>query len=202
MAKPDNDLISQRVELPKGELRLLQPEDGAEIPDDHEVEWAPLAPYWSILWRSGVALARELETVPLEGRRVVELGCGLGVPSLAAARAGASVLATDTEPDAIGLLERNAAENGVRLETARVDWALPEGLAEMGPFDLVVGSDILYERPNVARLLKLLPRLAGEAWIAQPGRSVADAFLEQAEKRWQVETTVHGVVRIHRLRFG
>lgn len=188
--------------MPNGELRLLQPEDGAEIPDDHEVEWAPLAPYWSILWRSGVALARELETVPLDGRRVVELGCGLGVPSLAAARAGASVLATDTEPDAIELIERNAAANELRIETARVDWAVPASLLERGPFDLVVASDVLYERPSVARLLNLLPQLAEEAWIAEPGRPVADAFLEQAQKRWQVETTVRGVVRIHRLRLG
>jgi predicted nicotinamide N-methyase len=180
---------------------LLQPEEGAEIPDDHQVEWAPLAPYWTILWRSGVALARELEGTPLQGSRVVELGCGLGVPSLAAARAGAEVLATDTEPQALELLERNAAANGVRIETARVEWAEPEGLIERAPFDLVVGADVLYERPNVARLLKLMPQLAGEAWIAEPGRPAAGPFLEQAERRWRVETSTRGVVRIHRLRF-
>jgi predicted nicotinamide N-methyase len=181
---------------------VLQPEEGAEIPDDHQVEWAPLAPYWSILWRSGVALARELEGAPLEGRRVVELGCGLGVPSLAAARAGAEVLATDTEPQALELLVRNAAASGVRIETARVEWGKPEELIERAPFDLVVGADVLYERPSVAQLLKLLPRLAPEAWIAEPGRPAAEPFLEQAGRRWSVETSVRGVVRIHRVRFS
>ncbi len=133
---------------------------------------------------------------------MVELGCGLGVPSLAAARAGAEVLATDTEPQALELIERNAAEIGVRIETARVEWAEPDELIERGPFDLVLGSDVLYERPNVALLLKLLPQLGPEAWFAEPGRPAAEAFLEQAERRWSLETTARGVVRIHRVRFG
>jgi predicted nicotinamide N-methyase len=149
-----------------------------------------------------VALARSLEHAPLQGKRVVELGCGLGIPSLAAALGGAEVLATDTEAEALELLERNAAVNGVRIETAQVDWAAPEELIERAPFDLVLGADVLYERPNVARLLELVPRLAPEAWLAEPGRSAADAFLEQAEKRWQLETTKRGVVRIHKIRFS
>src|SRR5262249_53711883 len=85
--------VEQTIELPSGELRLLQPADAAEIPDDHEVQWAPLAPFWSVLWRSGVALARELDGEQLGGLRVLELGCGLGAPSLAAARGGAEALA-------------------------------------------------------------------------------------------------------------
>src|SRR5215204_4422839 len=110
--------MSQSVELPSGELRLLQPAEAAELPDDGAVEWAPIAPYWAVLWRSGVALARELDGEPLRGLRVVELGCGLGVPSIAAARAGATVLATDACDEAIGLLGRNAALNRVHIETA------------------------------------------------------------------------------------
>jgi predicted nicotinamide N-methyase len=165
------------------------------------VEWAPLAPYWSILWRSGVALARELADVPLRGLRVVELGCGLAVPSLAAARAGATVLATDSDPDALELAERNARTNGVRIETARAEWDSPEALLELAPFDLALAADVLYERPGVATLLALLPRLAPSAWIADPGRPAGEVFLERASKRWGVETRTRGVVEIHRLEF-
>jgi predicted nicotinamide N-methyase len=193
------EFVTQRVELPSGELRLLQPADAAEIPDDHQVEWAPLAPYWSVLWRSGMALARELDGQDLEGKRVVELGCGLAAPSIAAARRGAKVLATDGDIDALSLVARNARENGVELETAMVDWGDPDGLVDRGPFDLVLGCDILYERPSVAMLLDLLPRLAPLAWIAEPGRSPADAFLEQAQRRWRMETHTQGVVNLHRL---
>jgi predicted nicotinamide N-methyase len=193
------ELVSQTIDLPSGGLRLLQPQESSELPDAGAVEWAPIAPYWSVLWRSGVALARELDGVALRGLRVVELGCGLAVPSIAAARAGAAVLATDACSEALTLVTRNAKANGVRLETATVDWAEADELVRRGPFDLVLTADVLYERASVAPLLSLLPRLAPEAWLADPGRPAADAFLEQAGRRWSLETRVRDVVRVHRL---
>jgi predicted nicotinamide N-methyase len=131
---------------------------------------------------------------------VVELGCGLAVPSIAAARTGASVLATDSCPDALELVARNAAENDLGVETATVDWARPQQLLRRAPFDLVLAADVLYERASVAPLLSLLPRLAPEVWLADPGRPAADAFLERAGERWSIETRAHDVVRIYRLR--
>jgi predicted nicotinamide N-methyase len=192
-------VVTQSIELPGGALCVLQPEESADLPDAGAVEWAPLAPYWSVLWRSGVALARELGGVRLRGKRVVELGCGLALPSLAAARAGAHVLATDECPDALALVGLNAAANDVRVETATVDWAQPDELVTRAPFDLVLAADVLYERSSVGLLLELLPRLAPEAWLADPGRPAAGAFLEEARRRWTVETRVRDVVRIHRL---
>jgi predicted nicotinamide N-methyase len=199
---PD-EIVSQAVELRSGELRVLQPAEAAELPDDGAVEWAPVAPYWAVLWRSGVALARELDGELLQGLRVVELGCGLGVPSIAAARAGASVLATDESPEALELVAQSARSNGVRVETAVTDWAnaSPVELLERAPFDLVLAADVLYERSAVAQLLSLLPRLAPVAWLADPGRPAAEAFVEQARRRWRFETRSRGVVRLHRLRF-
>lgn len=196
------EFVVQTIDLPSGELRLLQPAESAKIPDDHQVEWAPIAPYWSVLWRSGVALAGELDGEALAGRRVVELGCGLGAPSLAAAKAGADVIATDRDPEALALVARNAEANGVEIETAVVGWADPDELVRRAPFDLVVAADVLYERPSVALLLSLLPRLAPAAWVADPGRPAADAFLEQAERRWRIETRRRGVVRLHRIELG
>jgi predicted nicotinamide N-methyase len=192
-------LVTQSVELPSGELRLLQPEESAELPDDGAVEWAPLAPYWSVLWRSGVELARELYGEELSGLRVVELGCGLAVPGIAAARAGADVLATDSDAEALELVAQNARANGVSVETAAIDWAEPDDLINRAPFDLVLAADVLYERASVALLLSLLPQLGPEVWLADPGRPAADAFLEEARRRWRVETVVRDVVQIHRL---
>lgn len=177
----------------------MQPQESAELPDAGAVEWAPIAPYWSVLWRSGVALACELEARALRGLRVVELGCGLGVPSIAAARGGASVLATDSSAEALALLARNAHASGVVVETATVDWAQPEELVRRAPFDLVLAADVLYERASVPLLLSLLPRLAAEAWLADPGRPAGDEFVEQARQRWRVHTQLRDIVRVHRL---
>jgi predicted nicotinamide N-methyase len=202
MAHVPEELVSRSIELPSGDLHVLQPQEAAALPDDGAIEWAPTTPYWSVLWRSGVALARELDGVALRGLRVVELGCGLAIPSIAAARAGAAVLATDAFPDALALVAHNARANDVRIETATVDWAEPEKLVRRAPFDLVLAADVLYERTSVGVLLSLLPRLAPEAWLADPGRPAADAFIEQAGSRWRVETRVRDVVRVHRLQLG
>jgi predicted nicotinamide N-methyase len=196
------ELVSQSIELPSGELRLLQRQEAAALPDEGPVEWAPVAPYWSVLWRSGVALACELDGMALGGLRVVELGCGLAVPSIVAARAGAAVLATDVCAEALTLVARNANVNDVRIETATVDWAEPDELVGRAPFDLVLAADVLYERASVPLLLSLLPRLAPEAWLADPGRPAAGAFVEQAGRRWPVDTRVRDVVRIYRLQLG
>ena len=194
-------LVPRRIELPGTELRLLQPIEAAKLPDDGPTKWAPVVPYWSVLWRSGVALGRELAGEPLAGRRVVELGCGLGVPSLVAARAGAEVLATDESAEALELLERNARENAIELGTARVDWDHAGELVAAGPFDLVLAADVLYQLPKVYEMLELLPRLGPEVWIANPGRSMAQAVLDRAPRPWSVKTSGEGeVVQIYRLR--
>lgn len=191
-----DELVTQRVELPSGELRLLQPAEAAELPDDGAVEWAPLAPYWAVLWRSGVALARELDGADLRGLRVVELGCGLAVPSVAAALAGAEALATDWSEDALAFAARNASLNGAAVETLLCSWAAPQPLLERGPFDLGLASDVLYERRNVEPLLELLPLLAREVLLADPGRPALPEFLERAAGRWQLEASgsVHRLV--------
>ncbi len=192
--------MCRSIELERGELRLLQPRESAELPDAGAVEWAPVAPYWEVLWRSGVALAQEVGSASIEGRRVVELGCGLGVPSLAAAGAGAAVLATDVAPEALELARRNAALNGVELDTATADWTAPAGLVARAPFDLALAADLLYEPAAIEPLLDLVERLAAEVWLADPGRGPAVEFIERAGSRWEIETVRRGVVRIHRMR--
>ena len=194
-----SDLISETLPLVPGELRLLRHREGAELPDDGEVEWAPLVPYWSVLWRSGLALGHEVSRRRLGALRVVELGCGLGVPSLVASRSGAAVLATDGSAEALELLARNASRNGLALDTARVDWGSPARLLAHAPFDLVLAADVLYERDGVAELLALLPRLAPRVLLADPGRPPADAFLAEARRRWRVTTRRRGVVKVHTL---
>jgi predicted nicotinamide N-methyase len=117
------------------------------------------------------------------GLRVVEVGCGLAVPSIVAALGGARVLATDWSPEALVFAARNAELNGVVLDTARLAWGDPE---LPGRFDLVLAADVLYERRNVAQLLDLLPRLGDDVVLADPGRPALPAFLEGAAATWEI----------------
>jgi predicted nicotinamide N-methyase len=127
----------------------------------------------------------------LAGRRVLELGCGLGLPAIAAAHAGAVVLATDWAEDALAFAARNAARNGVRVQTALLAWDRPETLASR-QFDIVLGADLLYEQRNAAPLLTLLDRALapeGFALVADPGRRHAHVFLEAARRAgWVVDS--------------
>ncbi|HEY3577203.1 MAG TPA: methyltransferase domain-containing protein [Gaiellaceae bacterium] len=135
-------------------------------------------PYWAELWPSGLALARHVAGRELRGLRVLELGCGLGLPALTAALRGADVLATDWADEAIELLRRNAELNGVFLRVARVRWSEPEPLLRAAPWDLVLGADLLYEARNAEQLAELLPLLGGEMLLAEPGRPYSKEFLE------------------------
>jgi len=157
-------------------------------------------PYWAELWPSAVALARMVARRSLDGRRVLELGCGLGLPGLAAAAGGARATLTDWAPEAVVAARDNAARNAVDVEAFVCDWRSPDALVARGPWDLVLLADVLYEERNVEPLLDLLPRLAAEVLLADPGRATAAPFLAAAERRWQVTTTRDDRVLLHRLR--
>ncbi len=181
-------MIEEVIPLGDGrELTVLRPEDPEALLDEWQFEAGDeYLPYWAELWPSGVALAREVAARALKGARVVELGCGLGLPSIAAAMAGGRVLATDWSQDSIAAAAANAERNDVAVETLKVDWREPGALLERGPFDLALAADVLYERRNLEPLLALLPRLAPEAWVADPGRATAAAFWEAAEREFVV----------------
>ena len=118
-------------------------------------------PYWARPWPSGVGLAGALDDdPPAPGTRVLELGCGLALPSVVAARAGAHVLATDGATDAVAFAAHVLALNEVEGEVAHVDWSTHgDALVERGPFDLVLAADVLYTKANVDAALRLFPRL-------------------------------------------
>jgi predicted nicotinamide N-methyase len=202
---PRSDVVAGRIVVRGGEIAFSHPRAGVdllyeEVPEEEQ----SFPPYWAEPWSSGIELAYRVSTHALEGFRVLELGCGLGLPSVAAARAGARVLATDRSPDALGFTTTNACRNGVTVETAVCPWDEP-GVALAGaPWRLVLASDVLYEQRNVGWLLALLPRLvdeSGEVWIADPNRKRADEFLAETAVGWWTSTSATRIpeVSIHRL---
>ena len=187
-------------------ITLVRPRSADDLLDEHAFEHEEFLPYWAEMWPSGVALARSVATRSLRGARTLELGCGLGLASIAAARAGGRVLATDWSPGAIEFTRVNAAANGVVLETLVCSWAEPEALIARGPWDLVLAADVLYERRNVETMLGLLPQLVdarGEVVLADPGRPLTESFLAELDQSWSRLTAPdrdRPSVAVHRLR--
>jgi predicted nicotinamide N-methyase len=200
-------LIAERIALPGAEVELMRPPDAEALISEESFEHEEFLPYWAELWASAVALAHDVSLRSLRGKPTLELGCGLGLPSIAAALAGGRVLATDWSPDAVRATAANAERNDVDLETLQCAWDEADPLVERGPWPLVLASDVLYERRNVEQLLDLLPRLVddtGLVLLADPGRVPAERFLAAAPERgWTVRSVASPRARsvlIHRLR--
>jgi predicted nicotinamide N-methyase len=203
-AFPDPLLDIEREDIDAGgeTVTIIRPSDWAELRHQEGAEGRS-APYWAIPWPSGVKLAAALAERDLAGLRVLELGCGLAIPSIVAARRGARVTATDGSPDAVAFAAHNLALNDAEGEVALSDWREAEELVDGAPWDLVVAADVLYLRQNVDALLRLLPRLigsGGEAIVADPNRSGGRDFAAVARRIFTLETTPGEKVSLHRMR--
>jgi predicted nicotinamide N-methyase len=195
-------LVDMRVQR-LGGLLVARPSDWEQLRHEEGGAGRPV-PYWAMPWPSGRVLAEQVAaTPPAAGTRVLELGCGLALPSIAAARAGATVLATDGAPEAVAFAAHSFALNGVEGEVALVDWAEQgEELAERGPWDLVLAADVFYLQENVRLALRLLPWLlapGAEIWLADPRRAGTRDFLASARATFNVATETHDKVAVHRL---
>lgn len=196
------DTVEELVAIRGSEIVLVRPREWESLLTDEAFEREELLPYWAHLWAGSVALAEVVAGEPMAGRRVLELGCGLGLPSIVAARAGATVTATDWSAHAVSATAANATRNGVVVRTAVADWRRAADLVAAGPWDLVVAADVLYERLKSRQLLELLPRLADAVLLAEPGRAPAQAFFDGAVRDWDVaEVSVRQgpKVTVHRL---
>jgi predicted nicotinamide N-methyase len=179
----------ERIDIAGRELLIARPENPESLIDEERFEEDEFLPYWAELWPSGVALARHVAAADLAGIRVLEVGCGLALPSFAAALAGADVLATDWAPEALDLVAINAEANRITLKTALLDWSVEP--SNLPPCVLVLAADVLYEERNSGPLLRLLETTVGEdgyALVADPGRRHAAAFFAAATAAgWSVE---------------
>jgi len=128
LPQPLLDVRAETVEAAGEALTIVRPRDWDELRHQEGAE-GRTAPYWAIAWPSGLVLADALDGRDLADARVLELGCGLAIPSLVAARRGARVVATDGSPDAVVFAAHNFvfaahnfALNDLEGEAAEVDW--------------------------------------------------------------------------------
>lgn len=138
-----------------------------------------LCPYFGILWEAAEGLAEYIAENPklFRNKTVLELGCGLGLPSLVAAHLGADVLATDFHPDVEEYFKRNCRHSSVECNYQRLNWR-EENVQKK--YDVVIGSDVLYESKHpkeVALGLLRFVKEGGTVILSDPGRSYLQQFL-------------------------
>ncbi|HEV2017767.1 MAG TPA: methyltransferase domain-containing protein [Gemmatimonadaceae bacterium] len=159
---------------------ILRPANSDDLIREEDFVKDERLPYWADVWPSSLILAGKLLGLKGRGKTALELGCGVGLSTLAATTAGYDVLATDYYEDALDVTRANVFRNlGKLARTRLVDWRhLPD---DLGRFDLVFASDVLYEKEYAELLPLILDRVlvpSGIALIADPGRVAAPVFVE------------------------
>jgi predicted nicotinamide N-methyase len=154
-------------------------------------------PYGFLLWESAVGLASLLAEQPqlVSGKRVLELGAGMGLPGLVACSVGATVWQTDHEARALALAQTNAAQNGVTgLQHFVADWRT---WMHNTQYDVILGADILYERamhPHLVPIFRQNLAPGGCLLLADPSRPQALDFVAALETQgWQFAITMQTV---------
>jgi 2-polyprenyl-3-methyl-5-hydroxy-6-metoxy-1,4-benzoquinol methylase len=177
--------VERVIALPGGPLHIWHPPDIDALIDVAAFEADERIPYWATIWESALVLAEDLAGTAGDGLSLIELGCGLGLLSLVAARQGYAVTATDYEEPALEGVRFNADVNGLagRLATRILDWRSPQWGRR---FDRVVAADVLYEQHHAAALAAVIDILLAErgvALVADPGRRKAMTFPPECDRR-------------------
>ena len=153
---------------------------------------AAMWPIFGLIWPAGLFLAETMTTFPLEGRRILEIGCGIGLASLVLQRRCADITSTDLHPLAETFLKHNLALNQMAaLPFFHCSWT--HALPLLGKFDLIIGSDLLYEPEHPQLLAGFIDRHANEkveVIIIDPGRGHHGKFNQAMVKLGYRQETV------------
>lgn len=175
-------------------LRVLSDTQQFTDPDGHSARIGISSAQWSLfgqIWPAGRLLAQAMERFDIAGKRILELGCGIGLASLVLQRRGADIVASDAHPLAEVFLAYNAALNGLpALHYRQLRWATP--LPALGRFDAIVASDVLYECDLAELIDAVIERHAlpdAEVLVTDPGRGNSARFTRLLARRgFEVET--------------
>ncbi len=170
-------LSYQTVEFGKTDIHLCTLRDTQEFSDPTGIaeKLGISSANWSlfgVIWPSSLVLAHYICDYKIGAKRVLEIGCGMGLSSLLLNKGSADITATDYHPETEKFLRRNALLNDdKRINFEQVNWS--DENDKLGLFDLIIGSDLLYEDQHIKLLASFINRHAKpkcEAVIVDPGR--------------------------------
>lgn len=192
LSTTQGDLALETYHLRLGERawRILHTGAILSIEDEQRLLGSELArfPYGIVLWPASIALAHEVASRTLAGKRVLELGAGTGLPGIIAASLGARVVQTERQEVALHVCRRNAQENGLTsIEHRAADWT---AWADETLYDSILASDVLYAASMHAHLRRIFEEnLApgGTILLSDPFRKESLALLEAMQADgWRV----------------
>jgi predicted nicotinamide N-methyase len=156
------EVIHEQVFVEGRTFRIARPAESDKLLDDPAVRASfavdEYMPYWTDLWPAARMLAKAILREPWDdGLHALEIGCGLGLPGVAALARGLAVTFTDYDLTALRFAEINARSNGFsQFDLLPLDWRNP-------PADLrvpvVLGSDLIFEARNVDPLVALIRKI-------------------------------------------
>lgn len=167
----------QTIELGSLDIHLCTLRDNQQFADDDGAAEklgisSALWPIFGIVWPSGIVLAKHMLDYSIAGKRILEVGCGIGLASLVLNQRSADITATDYHPEVDIFLQRNAQLNGgAAIKFVRTAWA--DVVSDLGLFDMIIGSDVLYEAEHVEPLARFINQHAKpncEVLLVDPGR--------------------------------
>jgi ETFB lysine methyltransferase len=178
----------QTIEFQDLDIHVKTLRDVQQCPDDFEaVTGSGLSssnwPLFGVLWQSEELLSSLMIEQEIKNLRILEIGCGIALASLVLKSRGANITATDHNPDASELLDANTTLNALESITwACTSWA--DVNEDLGEFDLIIGSDLLYDHHNVDPLVSFIQKHAkpeSQIVMVDPRRGLTGKFIRKIE---------------------
>lgn len=167
----------QTIEFGEIDIHVCALRDKQEFSDPYGTAFnlginSSLWPLFGVIWPSSMVLAYHVHELQTDNKKILEIGCGMALSSLLLNKKNADITATDYHPEVEFFLQRNTKLNGdSNIAFEQVNWS--DTSDNLGRFDLIIGSDILYEDEHIDLIADFIEKHAErqcEIIIVDPGR--------------------------------